>query len=54
MINGEKLNALRVTFMGELGWELHYENASGGKIADAVLEAGKKYGMSWAGSGSCI
>lgn len=48
-IAGRKLHALRVTFMGELGWELHYKNADAEAVYDAVFGAGKEYGLAWAG-----
>ena len=32
------LHALRVTFMGELGWELHYARKDGLQLHDAVFK----------------
>jgi sarcosine dehydrogenase len=40
---------LRVTYVGELGWELHMPNAAAGDVFDAIASAGKAYGLSMAG-----
>jgi len=37
--------ALRVNFIGELGWELHHPIEQQNYIFDAVMEAGQKYGI---------
>lgn len=42
LADGTKLQALRVTFMGELGWELHYANADAGSVRDAVFGASER------------
>lgn len=48
-IEGAPLLALRVTFVGELGWELHVptENALG--VYDALMDKGAEFGISNAG-----
>ena len=47
MLQGEKL-LIRVSFAGELGWEIHAENENMPAIYDAVIAAGAKpFGM-WA------
>ncbi|HUR44151.1 MAG TPA: glycine cleavage T C-terminal barrel domain-containing protein, partial [Aestuariivirga sp.] len=44
-IAGHKLRALRVTYVGELGWELHIPIAAIGEVFDALMAAGKAHGM---------
>jgi sarcosine dehydrogenase len=44
-IAGHTVRALRVTYVGELGWELHVPIAATGEIFDALMEAGKPYGI---------
>ncbi|CUK11536.1 Aminomethyltransferase [Ruegeria denitrificans] len=45
-IKGGWVALLRVSFAGELGWEVHAENADMPAIYDAILEAGAKpFGM---------
>ncbi len=45
-VAGEKAFLIRVSFAGELGWEIHAENAAMPAIYAAVLEAGAKpFGM---------
>jgi dimethylglycine dehydrogenase len=39
-------NALRVNFVGELGWELHHPIEMQTAIFDLLMEAGKKFGIS--------
>ena len=41
--------ALRVTYVGELGWELHMPCDSAEKIYDSLMKAGKDLGISNAG-----
>ena len=48
-IAGHKLRALRLTFVGELGWELHIPAAGCVDVYRAVFEAGKKHGIVNAG-----
>lgn len=38
-------NALRVNFVGELGWELHHPIEQQNAIFDAVMEAGEEFGI---------
>ncbi len=38
-------NALRVNFVGELGWELHHPMTQQNAIYDAVMEAGEEFGI---------
>ncbi|MEO9458222.1 MAG: FAD-dependent oxidoreductase [Lentilitoribacter sp.] len=38
-------NALRVNFVGELGWELHHPIEQQNTIFDAVMEAGEEFGI---------
>ncbi len=40
-IAGHALNALRVTYVGELGWELHIPIKAIGEVFDALMHAGK-------------
>ncbi|MDB4558649.1 FAD-dependent oxidoreductase [Amylibacter sp.] len=45
-VAGQKAFLIRVSFAGELGWEIHAENADMPPIYDAVLAAGAKpFGM---------
>jgi 4-methylaminobutanoate oxidase (formaldehyde-forming) len=37
--------ALRVTYVGELGWELYIPSGFSVPVFDAVMEAGKKFGL---------
>ncbi|MBX9452789.1 MAG: FAD-dependent oxidoreductase [Mesorhizobium sp.] len=37
------VRALRVTYVGELGWELHVPIAATGEVFDALMEAGKPF-----------
>jgi 4-methylaminobutanoate oxidase (formaldehyde-forming) len=37
--------AQRVTYVGELGWELYVQNGSAGAVWDALLEAGRPHGV---------
>jgi len=39
-IAGHTVRALRVTYVGELGWELHVPIAATGAVFDALMEAG--------------
>ena len=42
-IAGHTVRALRVTYVGELGWELHVPIAATGEVFDALMEAGKPF-----------
>ena len=48
-INGHECRALRLSFVGELGWELHVPNKSAVAVHKAVMEAGGQYGICNAG-----
>jgi 4-methylaminobutanoate oxidase (formaldehyde-forming) len=45
VIAGHSVRALRVTYVGELGWELHVPIAATGDVFDALMAAGKPYGI---------
>jgi 4-methylaminobutanoate oxidase (formaldehyde-forming) len=45
VIAGHVVRALRVTYVGELGWELHVPIAATGDVFDALMVAGKAYGI---------
>jgi 4-methylaminobutanoate oxidase (formaldehyde-forming) len=42
---GHTVRALRVTYVGELGWELHVPIDATGEIFDVLMAAGKPYGI---------
>ncbi len=44
-IAGHVVRALRVTYVGELGWELHIPLAATGDVFDALMEAGEPHGL---------
>lgn len=44
-IAGHPVRALRVTYVGELGWELHMPLAATGDVFDALMAAGKPFGI---------
>ncbi|TIQ01042.1 MAG: FAD-dependent oxidoreductase [Mesorhizobium sp.] len=44
-IAGHIVRALRVTYVGELGWELHVPIAATGEIFDALMAAGEKHSI---------
>jgi 4-methylaminobutanoate oxidase (formaldehyde-forming) len=44
-IAGHEVRALRVTYVGELGWELHIPLAATGDVFDALMAAGKPFGL---------
>ena len=46
---GVTVKALRITYVGELGWELHLPVEGAGTVYDALLEAGQDLGISNAG-----
>jgi dimethylglycine dehydrogenase len=43
------VHALRVNFVGSLGWELHFPIEFAHHLFDAVFEAGKEYGIGMVG-----
>ncbi len=44
-IAGHTVRALRVTYVGELGWELHIPIQATGAVFDALMAAGKPHGI---------
>ncbi|WP_340160439.1 FAD-dependent oxidoreductase [uncultured Hoeflea sp.] len=44
-IAGSTVRALRVTYVGELGWELHIPIDAIGEVFDALMQAGKTWGI---------
>ncbi|TIP37882.1 MAG: aminomethyl transferase family protein, partial [Mesorhizobium sp.] len=44
-IAGHSVKALRVTYVGELGWELHVPIAATGEVFDALMTAGRAHGI---------
>jgi 4-methylaminobutanoate oxidase (formaldehyde-forming) len=44
-IAGHRLRALRVTYVGELGWELHMPIEALGEVFDLLMERGKPVGL---------
>ena len=48
-VGGHKARAVRLSFVGELGWELHVPNSSAETIYKNVWAAGRKYGLVNAG-----
>ena len=44
-INGHIVRALRLTYVGELGWELHFPIDAAVTIFDALMSAGADYGI---------
>ncbi len=44
-IAGTTVRALRITYVGELGWELHVPIAATGAVFDALMQAGKEFGI---------
>jgi 4-methylaminobutanoate oxidase (formaldehyde-forming) len=45
MVAGASVRALRVTYVGELGWELHIPVEAAGAVYDAVMTAGRAHGI---------
>lgn len=48
-INGELVHMFRLSYVGELGFELHIPKSSCEKVYKALMECGKKYDMKLAG-----
>ena len=44
-----QVRAMRLTFVGELGWELHVPTESLSAVYDAVMGAGEEFGIADAG-----
>ncbi|MBM3733092.1 MAG: FAD-dependent oxidoreductase [Acidimicrobiia bacterium] len=48
-IAGVRVLGIRVTYVGELGWELHVPKAHAERVFDALLAAGRGHGLKLAG-----
>ena len=48
-IAGHDVRALRVTFVGELGWELHMPRSAGADVYNAIMDTGRPFGIRNAG-----
>jgi 4-methylaminobutanoate oxidase (formaldehyde-forming) len=48
-VAGATVRAMRVTFVGELGWELHVPAESAGAVYDRLMELGQAHGIANAG-----
>ncbi|MCO5063983.1 MAG: FAD-dependent oxidoreductase [Rhizobiaceae bacterium] len=48
-IAGATVRALRITYVGELGWELHIPIEATGDVFDALMKAGEEFGIRLAG-----
>jgi sarcosine dehydrogenase len=48
-IGGASVRALRVTYVGELGWELHVDRDDLAAVFDAIVAAGGAHGLAHAG-----
>ena len=48
-IGGHPVRALRITYMGELGWELHMPIGATGEVFDNIVAAGRPHGLALAG-----
>lgn len=48
-VAGHPVRALRITYVGELGWELHVPLAATGDVFDALMAAGAAHGIRPAG-----
>ena len=44
-IAGHSVRAIRITYVGELGWELHVPLAATGAVFDALMQAGAPHGL---------
>jgi dimethylglycine dehydrogenase len=45
VVGGAAANAMRVNYVGELGWELHHPMDAQNQIFDALFEAGEEFGL---------
>ena len=52
-IAGHKLRALRLTFVGEMGWELHIPKESCAPVYAAVMQHGRQFDICDAGIVFC-
>ncbi len=48
-VAGARVRALRITYVGELGWELHLPIGEAGLVYDALMAAGAEFGVANAG-----
>ncbi|HUF55166.1 MAG TPA: FAD-dependent oxidoreductase [Thermohalobaculum sp.] len=48
-VAGVPVHALRITYVGELGWELHVPTESAVAVFEALMEAGEPHGLAPAG-----
>ncbi|MEM7140112.1 MAG: FAD-dependent oxidoreductase [Actinomycetota bacterium] len=48
-VAGAEVLALRMSYVGELGWELYIPNADSVAVYDAIVEAGTSHGLAHAG-----
>ncbi|KAK7078630.1 hypothetical protein SK128_005189 [Halocaridina rubra] len=46
---GHEVDALRLTFVGEMGWEIHMPRTSAIPVYEALMASGKSFGLSNAG-----
>lgn len=44
-VAGVPVRALRVSYVGELGWELHHPTSDMGRIYEALMSAGEEFGV---------
>ncbi len=49
LINGVRALAQRISYVGELGWELYIPNHRATMVWDSLIEAGKEFGMELGG-----
>jgi len=49
MVAGAPVRALRITYVGELGWELHIPSEFAVTVYDALMQAGEAFGLVNAG-----
>ncbi len=49
-VGGIDVIALRVSYVGELGWELYHPMDSMGSLCSQLEQAGEEYGLGWFGS----
>lgn len=48
-VGGHICRALRISFVGEMGWELHVPTSSAVAVYKSIMEAGKEFGIANAG-----
>jgi len=48
-VAGHASRAVRLSFVGELGWELHVPNSAADKVYEAVWKSGSQHGLVNAG-----